>query len=383
MNGLLSRCLIATVTLVGLAITVVASERGPLPVGQPVANRASAPVMVAQAARPITLRLAHAITADTSRGRAADHVARRVKELGQRARCTVQVFPNAQLVSEAQALEGLQTGSIDLSVNALYSNVVKAGKALVFPFLFRDLDHFARAADAQTGANGGAECGRHRVMVLGYSDRRMIDITGSKPVNSVADLKGLKVRTPQNPTHIELFKAFGAIPVPVAWPEVYLALQQHTVDAAATALPSAYDAKHYEVTKFAATTHHILAGTAFLVSEQKWAALPKHVQQAIVDSREGGARASAAGVCEGGRGGPQAAPGEGAHDHSARHGSVPGHREEPGLAEAPHRPGPGGDRRGDTEALTRDISMGLRRPGGRGMDRAPVPSGRGFRGVPS
>ena len=98
--------------------------------------------------------------------------------------------------------------------------------------------------------------------ILGYWIGGWRDVYGSKPINGLADLKGLKIRTLQTRVYVELFKAFGAIPTPIAWPEVYLALLQKTVDAAETALTSMYDAKHYEVSKHARLTHHALSTVA-------------------------------------------------------------------------------------------------------------------------
>jgi len=234
----------------------------------------------ARAQGTLTLRLASGTTPGHVRSQACDLFAKRVGELTRDA-VTIRVFHGSALGSEGQVVEALQTGTVDIGAIVLFTNAVKLGQVLDTPYIFRDTDHWARAVDGKPGALIADTAPAVGLRILSYWLGGWRDVYGSKPVNSVADLKGLKIRTLQTRVYVELFKAFGAVPTPIAWPEVYLALLQKTVDAAETALDAMHDGKHYEVSKHTALTHHGLSTVALLVSEQRWRTLPESARQAM------------------------------------------------------------------------------------------------------
>ena len=183
---------------------------------------------------------------DNHIGRGAQQLRKRANELtgGQ---VTIRLFPNAGLGSEQQALEGMQAGTVDMGYITVYTNAVKLGVVLDLPFLFRDFAHWKKAVDGNAGRTIAEAAPAAGVRVLAWHIGGWRDVYGSKPLRTVDDFKGLKLRTQQAVAIVEFFKAIGAIPTPVAWPETYLALQQRTVDAAETALWAMFDAKQYEV----------------------------------------------------------------------------------------------------------------------------------------
>ena len=237
----------------------------------------------------LTLRLANGLNPGQARSRACDLFAKRVEELT-KGEATVQVYHSGVMGSEGQVAEGLQTGTVDLGAIVLFTNAVKLGAVFDTPYLFRDVEHWKRVVDGRPGTVVADTAPPVGLRILGYWIGGWRDVYGSKPINNLGDLKGLKIRTLQTRMYVELFKAFGAIPTPIAWPETYLALSQKTVDAGETALTSMYDGKHYEVAKHAAFTHHALSSCALLCSEQRWKSLPEHVRQAMIqaerDTRE-------------------------------------------------------------------------------------------------
>ena len=241
----------------------------------------AAPPVVAQSKPPITLRLTWTTSMDTHVGKGAQHFVKRMSELtgGQ---VTVRLFPNSGLGSEQQALEGMQAGTVDMGLITVYTNAVKVGVVLDLPFLFRDVAHWKKSVDGPPGQAIAETAPAAGVRILAWYLGGWRDVYGSKPMRSVDDFKGLKIRTQQAVALVEFFKAIGAIPTPIAWPETYLALQQKTVDAAETALWAMYDAKQYEVAKFAVETHHSQSNIPVMISEQRWKTLPPDVQQALV-----------------------------------------------------------------------------------------------------
>jgi len=241
----------------------------------------AAPAQAKSAAQPTTLRLTWNTSLETHFGKGAEHFVKRAGELTN-GQVNVQLFPNAGLGSEQQALEGMQAGTVDMGLITVYTNAVKIGTVLDLPFLFRDFDHWKKAVDGKPGQTIAAAAPATGVRILAWNVGGWRDTYGTKPFNTLEDFKGLKIRTQQAAALVEFFKAIGAIPTPIAWPETYLALQQRTVDAAETALPSMYDAKQYEVAKFAVETHHSQSNVPMLISEQKWATLSPDVQQALM-----------------------------------------------------------------------------------------------------
>ena len=244
---------------------------------------AGLPRGTARAQGKVTLRFASGTTPGHPRSRACDLFAKRVGELT-KDEVTIRVFHDGVLGSEGQVAEALQTGTLDMGAIVLFTNAVTLGRVLDIPYIFRDTDHWTRAVDGRPGALIAETAPPVGLRILSYWLGGWRDVYGSKPVNGLADLRGVKIRTLQTPVYVELFKAFGAIPTPIAWPEVYMALQQRTVDAAETALTSMYDAKQYEVSKHAAFTNHALSTVALLVSEQRWKTLSEGTRQAMLQA---------------------------------------------------------------------------------------------------
>ena len=230
---------------------------------------------------PITLRLTWTTSLDTHVGKGATHFVNRAKELTN-GQVNVLLFPNSGLGSEQQALEGMQAGTVDMGLITVFTNAVKVGVVLDLPFLFRDVAHWKKSVEGPPGRAIAETAPAAGVRILAWYLGGWRDVYGSRAIKSVDDFKGLKIRTQQAVALVEFFKAVGAIPTPIAWPETYLALQQKTVDAAETALWAMYDAKQYEVAKFAVETHHAQSNIPVMMSEQKWKTLSPEIQQALV-----------------------------------------------------------------------------------------------------
>ncbi|HEY9288830.1 MAG TPA: TRAP transporter substrate-binding protein [Candidatus Dormibacteraeota bacterium] len=228
----------------------------------------------------LSLRINHGITADSYEGQALDYFAKRVSDLtgGQ---VTVQVFHNAQLGDDEQSLTEVQTGTLDMSLDSLYENAVTAGTVFDLPFLFPDEATWAKAVTGKPGQlvkNSATGASLH---LLGLWMGGWRDEYGNRPLHSIDDFKGLKIRTIQVKAYVKLFSAIGAVSTPMPFSQVYLALQQHTIDAAETDLQSMYSAKQYEVVKYASRTHHGLSTVGLIVNQQRWDGLPQNVRNVL------------------------------------------------------------------------------------------------------
>ncbi len=228
------------------------------------------------------LRGANAVGENTSFGKAYEMFATCLNERTN-GLIELEIFHAAQLGSDAEALELAQNGALDFTETTIYSNIIPLGTVFDLPYVFQDEDHWRAVT---TGAPGQAvidAAAGSGIKILSFHLGGWRDTYGNVKIESVDDLQGLKLRTLQSPAYVELFQALGATPTPLAFGEVYLALQQATLDGAETALPSMYDAKHYEVSKYVAQTHHGLSSVAWAISEATWDKLPADAQAVVVE----------------------------------------------------------------------------------------------------
>jgi len=204
-------------------------------------------------------------------------------------RVVVQLFPNRQLGDDKEILEGLQFGTIDLGIitNAVVANLEPTYQLVDLPFLFGSAEQAHEVLDGPVGDQLAANLREDGVVSLGAAEggfRNMINNT--RPVRTPEDVEGVKFRTMQNPVFIEMFDALGGSPVPMAWGEVFTAMQQGTVDG--LKIPAAVvRANNYpEGTQFLSFTRHTYSAIHLLMSERSFEGLPEDIQQAVLDAGE-------------------------------------------------------------------------------------------------
>jgi tripartite ATP-independent transporter DctP family solute receptor len=186
---------------------------------------------------------------------AAGEIKKRTKD-----KFEVQVFPASALGNEQQINQALPLGTIDM----IYTGVAFAGASFKpiaisnAPYMFRDYDHWAAYAKSDLFkelAEGYGQATKHKIVALTYYGAR--HTTANKALMTPADMKGLKLRVPQAPLYLMYAKAVGANATPIAFAEVYLALQQGTVDGQENPLPTIMAKKFYEVQKYIHLSGHI------------------------------------------------------------------------------------------------------------------------------
>jgi tripartite ATP-independent transporter DctP family solute receptor len=146
---------------------------------------------------------------------------------------------------------------------------------LDFPFLFKDKEAAYKALDGELGQTLNELLPEKQgIRNLVFMENGLRHITNNrKPIKTPEDLKGIKIRTMENPVHQAMFKLLGANPTPLSFSELYTALQQGTVDAQENPLPIMYSSKFYEVQKFCSLTGHVYAPSTLLISETFWQSL--------------------------------------------------------------------------------------------------------------
>ena len=188
-------------------------------------------------------------------------------------RFEVEVFPASSLGKEVDINEGLSLGTVDIIYTGnqfagrSYGPVAIAG----YPYVFRSLGHWKKymASDLFREVAGGYEkVTGHKVITSTYYGQR--HVTSKKPVSKPADMTDLKIRVPNAPAYTIFPKAAGANPTPIAFAEVYLALQQGVVDAQENPLPTIQAKKFYEVQKYINLTGHITDSLLTIVGAPLW-----------------------------------------------------------------------------------------------------------------
>ncbi|MGZ5038331.1 MAG: sialic acid TRAP transporter substrate-binding protein SiaP [Usitatibacter sp.] len=188
-------------------------------------------------------------------------------------RYDIEVFPASTLGKETDINQGLTLGTVDI----IYTGQLFAGRTYGplaiggAPYMFRDFDHWKRYAASplfQQLADGYQKAGGNKVITLTYYGER--HVTSNKPINRPEDMKGLKIRVPDAPLYTMFPRAVGANPTPIAFAEVYLALQNGTVDAQENPLPTIDAKKFYEVQKYIVLTGHITDALLTIVAGGTW-----------------------------------------------------------------------------------------------------------------
>jgi tripartite ATP-independent transporter DctP family solute receptor len=177
----------------------------------------------------------------------------------------VAVFPSGQLGNDSQILQGARMGSIEIAMtgNPFHTTFEPSLNVLDLPFLFRDFSHAYRVLDGDIGKEVLSRLEKHGVKGLGFLEIGFRNLTNSKrPVKEPGDMNGLKIRVTPNPAHVAAFKLLGAIPTPMPFTEVYMALKTGAVDAQENPTTLIHGQKFYEVQKYMSITMH-----AYTVSE--------------------------------------------------------------------------------------------------------------------
>jgi tripartite ATP-independent transporter DctP family solute receptor len=153
------------------------------------------------------------------------------------------------------------------------------------PFLYRDRDHIKKVMASPIVAELSESLLKKGIRYVGFYENGFRNITNSKrAINDPADVKGLKIRTPENLAQIETFKALGAVATPMAFSELYNALAQGVVDGQENPLQNIWTGKMYEVQKHLAMTGHIYNSAYILASDKFWTGLPADLRKIAEDS---------------------------------------------------------------------------------------------------
>ncbi|HMQ45981.1 MAG TPA: TRAP transporter substrate-binding protein [Saprospiraceae bacterium] len=185
----------------------------------------------------------------------------------------LEIYPSEQLGSERQSLELLQIGSLDITKvsAAVLENFAPDMQVFSLPYLFRDDAHANEVFHGSIGKSLLVGMDEYLIRGLTYFDAGNRSFyTRQRLVNSPDDLSGLKIRVQESPTAMQMVRELGASPTPIAWGELYTALQQGVIDGAENNAPSFHLSRHYEVCKYYILNEHTAVPDVLVIGTLSW-----------------------------------------------------------------------------------------------------------------
>jgi len=236
------------------------------------------------AQKTYTIKVSNVVSEAQSSYIASNEVFKPYVEEKSGGRIKVELYPNAQLGGDRQCYESVQLGTIEMHIGATAVLSGFVPEVLVFglPYLFKSKEVAYKALDGELGEIINNKLLTLGLKNLGYMENGYRHITNNRgPICEPNDLKGLKIRTMENPVHMAIFKALGANPTPISFGELYTALQQGTVDAQENPIPLVYTSKFYEVQKYYTLDGHVYASASMVINKDFFNSLPKDLQEIV------------------------------------------------------------------------------------------------------
>jgi tripartite ATP-independent transporter DctP family solute receptor len=199
-------------------------------------------------------------------------------------RIKVEIYPNGQLGDDRTMIEGLQFGTLEaVGVStSMLANWAPPMLAYDLPFAFPDNETAYQVLDGPFGEKVGKLLEKENLVLLAYMENGFRQLTNNeKEIKSVKDLKGLKIRTMQTPVHLDTWKKLGASPTPMAYTELFTALQQGVIDGQENPYGNIAMDKFYEVQKYLTETNHVYNPMGLVISKKFFDGLTKEEKKIV------------------------------------------------------------------------------------------------------
>lgn len=199
-------------------------------------------------------------------------------------------YHSAQLGEQDFAIEQMQFGGIDFAVFNLtpLNNIVPETQVTTLPYVFRSIDHMHAAMDGEIGVEIGEAMADANIVALAWYDSGARSFYANTPLNSIADLEGLKIRVQNSDLNVAMVEALGANATPIPFGEVYTSIQTGVVDGAENNWPSYESTNHFEVAPYYILDEHTIVPEVFAVALTTWETMSAEdqeiVRQAAIES---------------------------------------------------------------------------------------------------
>jgi TRAP-type transport system periplasmic protein len=233
--------------------------------------------------KKVKIRIASAFNEKTSMLRATQKFAELVKERS-KGQIEVEIHPGGVMGGEKENLEAVKMGELEMAIFGTFPIVQLTPKYSFFdaPFVFRDKAHFYKVWEGKLGQEVRDEFKKQSIHTLGIMGRGYRHITSNNAINSVDDLKGIKMRMGQSKPFIDSFTQLGAVVVPIALPELFTSLKMGVVSSSDGPYDQIYTYKLHETQKYIAQTGHLYATSMWLMNDKFYNGLSKS-QKDIID----------------------------------------------------------------------------------------------------
>lgn len=259
--------MIANLKITAMAATVAALAAGSL------------------AAQDMTLKLGHLANEDNPWHMASVRFGEELSALTD-GRIVVEVFPNESLGKEIDLINGMQLGTVDMTITGeSLQNWAPKAALLAVPYAFKTIDDMDAFASGPVGDENEQQIvDKVQIRPITYFARGARDLTSNRPITSPADLNGLKMRVPNVPLFVDVWSALGASPGPMAFSEVFTSLQNGTIEAQENPLALIRSASFYEVQSHVNLTDHVRSWIYLTIAESTWNKLDENDQAAVMEA---------------------------------------------------------------------------------------------------
>lgn len=209
-------------------------------------------------------------------------------------RVAIELHPNSELGGEREVLEQVQQGLIDMSLasDSPYSIFDPKWSIMSLPYIFASREEAYAFLDGDGGEILRQSMLANDIRILAYGENSMRQLSNnSRPITSIEEVKGLKVRVVESPPLKDWFESIGAVPAVIPFPELYPALQQGVVEGQDNGMSTAVLIKFHEVQKYFTDTNHVYSSIPIAINEAKWQELPADLQEALLEAAQRQAKA--------------------------------------------------------------------------------------------
>lgn len=200
----------------------------------------------------------------------------------------VEIYSDGAIGHDNDLVNFMKTGNVQMGMLGVepLTTIAPKLKVIGMPYIFPDRESAYKVLDGEIGAEMVAELPqKHGIRVLAYFENGFRNVTNSKhEILTPEDLKGLKIRTPQSPVSMAIFKALGANPVSMSFGELYTALEQKTVDGQENPLSLIYQNNFHEVQDYVSLTNHMYSPMVLVISEKVWSEFSPELQKAVQEA---------------------------------------------------------------------------------------------------
>uniref|UniRef100_C6E5M2 TRAP dicarboxylate transporter, DctP subunit n=1 Tax=Geobacter sp. (strain M21) TaxID=443144 RepID=C6E5M2_GEOSM len=238
------------------------------------------PLNAVAAPAPIVIKFSHVVAQHTPKGQAADYF-KKLAEERTKGRVKVEVYPNSQLYKDKEEMEALQLGAVQMLAPSLAKFAplgVKEFEVFDLPFIFDNYQELHKVTQGPVGAKLLKKLERKGILGLAYWDNGFKVMSANKPLKSVNDFRGQKMRIQSSKVLDSQMRSVGAMPQVLAFSEVYQALQTGVVDGTENPPSNLYTQKMHEVQKYVTLSDHGYLGYAVIVNKKFWQGLPADIR---------------------------------------------------------------------------------------------------------